>query len=118
MAIFNDFIKLSGGTALAIRAASSATVTALTSDTVILCDATSAAITVNLPTLASSYDSGSGTGLVLLVQKSDASGNAVTLDASGSETINGATTLALAARYDTALIVAGPSEWTIMAASV
>jgi hypothetical protein len=86
--------------------------TATTSDFIILVDATSGAVTILLPAAASS------TNTVLCVKKTDASGNAVTVDGNASETIDGATTVALAARYDTCYIICNGTSWHIIALSV
>ncbi len=75
---------------------------------IVLADASAGAVTIALPTAASSA------GRILTVKKVDASGNAVTLDADASETIDGATTLALAAQYDTARIVCDGTQWWVI----
>ena len=79
--------------------------TATDRDHLILCDATSGAFTVTLPAVASN------TGLVLVIKKIDASGNAVTIDGNASETIDGATTLALPAQWNSARIQSNGSAW-------
>jgi hypothetical protein len=79
-------------------------------DNIILADATSGAITVNLPA-AASYPNQTYT-----VVKTDASGNAVTLDGNASETINGATTHALASQYNRVSIVSNGTAWIITSA--
>ena len=85
-----------------------ATTTALPSDYLILADATAGAVTVNLPSAASSR------GAALVVKKIDASANAVTIDASGAETIDGATTQALAAQYDAVTLVCDATQWWLV----
>lgn len=72
------------------------------------CDATAGPITVNLPSLAS-FDTRIGT-----IKKTDASGNAVTVTANGSDTIDGAATKVLAAQYDTITIHATSSSWRVI----
>lgn len=78
-------------------------------DLVLLADATAGAFSITLPPVADSF------GKLYAVKKTDASVNAVTLDGNASETIDGATTFALSAQYDWCLLVAGPSEWHILA---
>ena|SRR5205809_544141 len=75
-------------------------------------DATSGALTATLPAAASS------TNTVFCIKKIDASGNAVTVDGNASETIDGATTVTLAARYDTCFIICDGTGWHIIALSV
>jgi len=74
----------------------------------ILGDASSADITVNLPAI-----SGLAKGFRLNVKKTDSSSNAVTLDAAGSETIDGAATLSLSNQYAAASVVADGSDWQV-----
>lgn len=76
---------------------------------VVLADATGGAITVNLPPAANA------TNRVLRVKKIDASGNAVTVDGDGAETIDGAATQALAAQYDALTIFSDGTSWHIFA---
>ena len=78
-------------------------------NSVILADATSAAFTVTLPAAATA-----GAGFIVTVKKTDASANAVTIDANASETIDGATTFALTSRYDTAQIVCDGTAWFLL----
>lgn len=78
------------------------------SDYAIMVDATTAAVTINLPAAASN------TGRVLNVKKIDASGNAVTLDGNASETIDGATTLAIATQYQSYTVICDGTGWWII----
>jgi len=80
---------------------------ALAGDFLILADATAGAVTVTLPPVASSL------GALIVVKKTDASANAVTVDGSGAETIDGATTQALAAQYDAVTVVCDGIAWWI-----
>jgi len=85
----------------------STTYTALPTDGVILADATSAAFTVTLPAAANV------TNQMYVVKKVDAS-NTVTVDADGSETIDGATTHSLSSQYDSVHVVSDGSNWHII----
>lgn len=62
-----------------------------------LCDATDGAIVFNLP------DAGAGPR-VFTVTKTDSTGNHVTITPSGGQTVSGASTVVLAAQYDTATL--------------
>lgn len=75
------------------------------SDVMILADATSAAITLSLPAAVASK------GKRLIVKKIDASANAITIDPSGTETIDGAATVSLSAQYQSVTIVCDGSTW-------
>lgn len=57
-------------------------------------DASGGAVTVNLPTAVGNA------GALIEVRKTDSSANTVTVDGSGTETINGAATLVIYAQYD------------------
>jgi len=70
-------------------------------------DATSGAVTFTLPAAVSS------TGRVLIFKKVDASANAMTIDGSGAETIDGATTKATTTQYGAfRLWCDGATWWT------
>ena len=84
-------------------------------------NATGGAVTVNLPALVDvlvehegGVDSTNRFTPMVVVAKIDGSVNAVTLDGSGSETINGATTFALAGQWDTAMCLATSAGWVVV----
>lgn len=71
------------------------------------CNAVGGAMTVNLPAAI-------GNGRLVTIKKIDSSGNAVTIDGSGSETIDGATTYTLAAQWDVVQFIdAAAGLWEI-----
>lgn len=74
-------------------------------DDVVLGDATAAAFTVTLPPVAK-YK-----GRTFVIKKIDGSANAITVDGTASETIEGAATASLASQYDGVTVLAGPTEW-------
>jgi hypothetical protein len=82
--------------------------TAMMGDYLILADATAGAVTVTLPPVGESI------GALIVVKKSDASANAVTVDGNGSETIDGAANVALAAQYDAVTVASNGVEWWIV----
>src|SRR6185312_15605870 len=101
---------ISGPVTLVLKTSS---YTAQTSDEIILCDCSSNPITITLPTSASfgAHE--------LLIAKTDSSSNAVTILASGSDTINGATTQSASAQYaGFDLFADGGSKWYIAASTV
>jgi len=81
---------------------------ATNSDHVITCDASGGAFTVTLP------DTNGRTGRVYHIKKTDSSGNAVTVDGDGSQTIDGSTTKAISVQYDSIMIVSDGSNWHII----
>ena len=76
-------------------------------DAMILADCTSAAFTVTLPPAVDLK------GRVYHIKKIDSSGNAVTLDGDGAETIDGSTTKVNYVRYATISVISDGSNWHI-----
>ena len=81
-------------------------------DFVYLCDATSGAIAVTLPAVAAEVVN---TRFYLFV-KTDSSINAITVDASGAELINGATTYDLASQYQYVWLYCDGAKWFVVGA--
>ncbi len=77
-------------------------------DQVILCDATSAGITVNLPTAASN------SGRKIIVKKVDSSGNTISIIADGSDLIDGAASQTITVQYDSKTLVCNGTNWYII----
>lgn len=82
----------------------SADYTALTFDELIVVNATGAARTITLPTAV-------GRNRRIVIVKSDSSGNAVTADGAGSETINGATTKATTTQWGAMELLPVGGNW-------
>ena len=76
----------------------------------LLVDTASASITINLPT-AVGY-----TGLEYIIKKM-AVANTVTIDASGTQTIDGGLTYSLSLIYEYVRIISDGSNWQIVGAS-
>lgn len=76
----------------------------------LLCDATSAAFTVNLLPAVTAGD-----GFIIVIKKTDAGGNAITIDANAGELIDLATTYVLASAGDAAYLVCDGTGWQIAA---
>lgn len=79
--------------------------TATYNDEGIMCDATSAAFTVTLPTAVGIR------GKRFTITKTDSSANAVTVDGNGAETINGSATVSLASQYSSVTIESNNANW-------
>ena len=71
-------------------------------------DATAGNVTVTLPSAVGNAL------LILMLVRTDASGNTVTIDAAGAETINGALTQALAGAYSKAVLRSDGANWLII----
>lgn len=76
-------------------------------DMVVLCNATSADITITLP------NSSSASGYIFYIKRIDSSPNTVTVDGNGSQTIDGQTTQTLN-QYDSIQIVSDGTNWSII----
>ena len=81
------------------------TYTATANDRVILCDSSAGAWTLTLPAASGVTDK------IYYIKKTDSSGNAITIDPNGTETIDGATTLSISVQYDAYAIVSDGSNW-------
>ncbi len=77
-------------------------------DDVILCDCTAGAITVTLPKVSDRVN------YRYIIKKIDSSGNAVTIDGDGSETIDGAATQPLTTQWDALELVTDETAWFIV----
>ena len=86
-----------------------ATATLTLNDNMVECNATAGAFTVNLPTASSA-----GRGFKYGIGKSDSSTNVVTIDAAGTETINGALTYLLANHYQGVEIASDGTNWVVL----
>lgn len=101
-------------------AAKSATFTVWGDDTtgspkdVYLVTTGSSAVTANLPAVASSD---AAAGRVVTIMKADSGSGAVTIDGNSSETINGATTVALSSQYNYRTLVSNGSAWFVISSS-
>ena len=73
---------------ISIKTVTTTHTTALT-ESILLCDATSAAFTVTLPSPSTCYNGVNLTSLVYTISKIDVSANAVTIATLGAETIGG-----------------------------
>jgi collagen triple helix repeat protein len=82
--------------------------TALPSDWMIKADASGGPIIINLPTAVGI------TGKQYVVKKIDTSGNVVTIDPAGLETIDGVTTVGLSTQWDLVVLVSDGSNWMII----
>jgi len=90
-----------------ITTQTASTYTATSSDYTIICN-NSAAMTVNLPTAAGI------TGRIYVIKKVSGLFLNVTIDASGSQTIDGATTKVLSSQNETVTIQSNGSNWYIL----
>lgn len=80
--------------------------TTLTTNAIVIVDATDGVITITLPP--------ANIGAEFIIKKIDVSANAVTVDGDGSETIDNVTTKALGSQYDNVHIVSDGTEWWII----
>jgi hypothetical protein len=69
-------------------------------DNTILIDATGGNVTITLPAASAGYNSTLNVGIVYKFQRIDNSGNTVTIQRAGSDTINGTTSYTLTTQYE------------------
>jgi hypothetical protein len=101
--------KLATGAVAPVNVTGSKTAnyTATVDDDFIPCNATSGVFTVTLPAASTA------SGRQLTIKKTDSTKNAVTIDANSSETIDGATTIALRLQNDSVTIQCDGSNWSV-----
>lgn len=103
----NSVLHVAGPVSTAF-ATKTASYTIGASDSVIAGNATGGAFTVTLPTAVGIA------GRQYTIKKIDSSGNAVTVDGAGSETIDGAATVALTTQWARTTIVSNGTNWLII----
>jgi hypothetical protein len=92
------------------RTTDAVTGTQLLTEDINLCDATSVPITVTLPENGGTP----GAGRVMVVKKTDSTGNAVTVSRQTADTIDGATSKVLYNQYETMTFVSDGANWFII----
>jgi len=107
--IGGSWSKMAAGFSLttAVQTGATLNVTATSGMYVVLCDCTSNAITVNLPTAV-------GNTSMIVIKKTDSSANSVTVDASGTQTIDGSLTAVISVRYVSLSLVSDGTNWSIV----
>jgi hypothetical protein len=79
--------------------------TATAAVTIILCNATTAAFAVTLPTAVGN------SGLAFTIKKTDSTANAITINTTSSQTIDGALTLLVSTQWAYAQVVSDGANW-------
>jgi hypothetical protein len=93
------------------RVAKTAAYTMVATDMAVDADGTGGAFTVTLPAANLS-------GQVVHVMKTDSSANAITISRAGTDTINGASTVSLAAQYNSRTLLSdGAGHWYVIAST-
>ncbi len=100
----DEAVQLTG---LRVLQVSSTPIT-LTTETVVLVDASSAAVVINLPAASAFVNQ------LVHVKKTDSSANSVTIEANGSETIDGQLNVVTAVQFTTTTVVSDGTEWHII----
>lgn len=85
-------------------------------DRIVVADATAGNVVVSLPTAASAYNATSDTGFIVTIKRSaaDASGNTVTIDANGTETIDNTDVPISLAAGEYRTIVSDGTQWHVI----
>lgn len=109
---YGGFSYFNDGTGVTLKT-KTANYTLTTFDAVVLCNATSGAITITLPNPSTCYDSTNLASIVYNVSKIDSSANAVTIAPYASETIGGDTSFVLAYQNEVLTLVTNGTNWYI-----
>lgn len=96
------------GTVMSANTTITATIILGGVDELVLADATAGAITITLPPAANMP------GKHFYIKKIDSSGNTVTIDGNGAETIDGAATKVLSTQYASHHIISSNGSWHIV----
>lgn len=99
--------NLGVGTVVVNQTAATYNATATTGYLIVLCDTTTNAIAVNLPTAV-------GNLAMITVKKTNSSANNVTVDGLTTETIDGGLTAVLAVQYESITLVSDNANWQII----
>jgi hypothetical protein len=78
------------------------------SNATVIADASSASVTITLPTASSANE------YVFTIKKRDVSANSVVVDASGAEVIDGSTTYSLLTQYEAITVQSDGIQWWII----
>jgi hypothetical protein len=97
-----------GGLSPSILAAKTSNFTTISSNHTIPVDATSGAIVISLVSATAAV------GIIQVIKKIDASVNTVTIDPSGSETIDGAATKVLSTQWESMMIQSNGTNWYVI----
>lgn len=103
----SSWVPLSSTMTTSTQTAATVNVTATSGVYTVLCNCTSNAITVNLPTAV-------GNKSLINVKKTDASTNTVTVDGYSTETIDGGATAVIRVRYASIALVSDGTNWSIV----
>lgn len=82
--------------------------TLTSTDSTVICDATSGAFTITLPTAVGI------SGMLYNIKKIDATGNAITIATASSQTIDGTITKSLNMRYESITVQSNGTNWYIL----
>ncbi len=104
-----NFTISSQTSTITVTAPTAASTTTGSAKKLYLCNATGGAFTANLPAAATA------SGMTVAFKKTDSSANAITIDGNASETIDGATTVSLAAQYAFYVLTCDGTGWSIIA---
>lgn len=105
----SDWITFNAkGSSLSSVTSATTNYTAVSSDTVVLADATGGSLTVTLPTAVGI------TGKVYRVKRQNSGANTVTVGTTSAQTIDGSTTQILAIQYTSVDLVSDGSNWEIL----
>jgi hypothetical protein len=89
--------------------------TVLPTDSVVLIDATASARTVTLPACEDVVSVTAGTTKFFVIKKTDASANAVTVEADAADTIEGSSSYSLGDPFESVILASDGNDWYVVA---
>jgi hypothetical protein len=107
----SSYLEVNGSVAVAITS-TAVNITLNENDFIVIVDASSGNKTITLPAAVSCN------GRIYTIKKTDASGNTVTIDANGAETIDGALTRDLLSQYQYITTVSDGVNWMVIANNI
>lgn len=119
LSIFTQALEaLLNGSESTVDIVSVSTDTALTSyNSLVLVDASGGPVQIDLPPASDLVNITAGTSKVLYIKKSDATGNAVTITASGSDTIEGSGSVLLSTGLAATVLISDGNDWLQVASN-
>jgi len=111
--VYNSIVFSTNGFGVTLKSVTT-NYTITTSDTVVLCDATTANIVLTLPNPSLCYDTNNFASAKFTLSKIDSSAYTVTVNPFSTETINGSSSLSLTIQNESVSFVTDGTNWYLI----